>query len=160
MDELQLRHQSYNENLIKEKFNYKRFIEYLNFYGWSWEINPENSEKNCHGSDITITKDGKTYEVDLKGCQSKYDTVALSYQRSYDGVNWFSTLKETKITDWFVFVDELGNLYKIDFKEVLVNINSYKKSTASKNKAGHFNKVLLIDKDCLERLIMKRRIVK
>ena len=161
MDERALRNASYDVNLAKEKYEYSVFIKWLEENGWSYEVNPENSDKNIHGSDITIWKlPEHKMEIDLKGCQRKYDNVALSYERSYDGIKWFSTLHENKITTHFIFIDEIGNIFCIAYDDVRLRFHSYEQRTAKTDLAGHHNKVILIPKKSLNCLrAIRRRII-
>ena len=160
INEKQLRNSSYANNLDTEKYEYSVFIKWLNENGYTYTINPADSEKNIHGSDITITKNGYTHEIDLKGCKSQYECVPLSYARSYDGVYWFNPLnRNSKITTDFVWIDEVGNIYSKSFDNILEELDSYRKTRANINRAGHFNKVVLISKDGLIRLKTARRIV-
>ena len=139
---------SYYRNLEKEQKLTETFIKWCKNNHVRYRINPTDSSKNLLGSDITIRYNNKTYEVDLKGCQYRYDTVALSYSRSYDGIHWADCLaKSNKITDLYVFIDELDNIYGITREEVIFRFDDYRKSEAAKENAGHHNKVIIIPKD-------------
>lgn len=139
---------SYYRNLEKEKKLTETFINWCKNNHIRYRINPTDSSKNLLGSDVTIKYNDRIYEVDLKGTQYRYDTVALSYSRSYDGIRWEDCLtKSNKITDLYIFIDELDNIYGITREEVIFRFDDYKKSEASKENAGHHNKVIIIPKD-------------
>lgn len=143
-----LRDKSYAENLKKENKLTETFINWCKNNHIRYRINPTDSSKNLLGSDVTIKYNNRIYEVDLKGTQYRYDTVALSYSRSYDGIRWEDCLtKSNKITDVYIFIDELDNIYGITREEVIFRFDDYKKSEASKENAGHHNKVIIIPKD-------------
>jgi hypothetical protein len=163
--EVNLRAPIYDVNLDKEREELKRFINYLKFYPgffetYYYEVNPANSSKNLMGSDITLYGPRDAVEVDLKGFDSKYKTVALTVQRSDDDVVWRDALSEKKITDSFVFIDELGNMYGMSMiaarklaKDALdKKPNAYKITEVPAETAGHYQKALIIPLKDLEPL--------
>ena len=150
IEERKQRENSYYNNLKKEERITKVFIQWCKDNHYRYRVNPTDTSANLLGSDITIQKSGIKYEVDLKGCQYKYNTVALSYQRSYDGHTWKDCLSsKTKITDLYVFIDELNNIYGITRDEILFRFNKYHKTNGSLENCGHYQKLILIPKDDL-----------
>lgn len=146
MDERKLRDNSYAENLLKEQRITQVFIRWCQINGWRYRINPTDSSLNKKGSDVTVSKNGKHLEIDLKGCMYKYENVALSYKRSYDNIHWFSTL-DNKITTNYVFIDELDNIYSIALDDIKLIFDDLHKTEVDKSKAGHYQKCVLIPKD-------------
>ena len=150
--ERSLRDESYEENLSYERHITEVFIRWCKINGFRYRINPTDSSFNLLGSDVTIKKGNIKYEVDLKGCRHKYNTVALSYERRYDGITWRQIFNDKKITDLYVFIDELDNIYGITKDEILFRFDFFKKTTVDKQTAGHFQKCILIPKEELKLL--------
>ena len=142
---------SYGVNLDKEARITKVYCDWCDKHGISYEVNPADSKMNCLGCDVTVNNGHKAY-IDIKGCVSRYDTVCLTYERSYDGKNWRPVLNEHKITSAYVFIDELDNIYSISMHELKEAFDSFKKTTASPDKAGHWQRVILIPKYMLHAL--------
>lgn len=142
---------SYYRNLEKEARLTQVFIRWCQINKWRYRINPTDSSLNKKGSDVTICKNGRHLEIDLKGCMYKYGNVALSYKRSYDNIHWFSTL-DTKITNCYVFIDELDNIYSIALDDIKLIFDDLHKTEVDKSKAGHYQKCILIPKDYLQML--------
>lgn len=138
------RDKSYAKNLVKEDRITKVYLAYLTAKGIEYIVNPTDSEKNKLGSDITVFN-GRKYEIDLKGCENKYSTVCLSYERSYDGKTWYSTI-ENRITSAYVFIDEWNNIYSISKAEIFANFDKYKKTEVNPETGGHHQKSILIPK--------------
>lgn len=157
--EVNLRAPVYNVNLDKERDELRRFIYFIKFYNFfdypRYKINPTNSLKNIMGSDITLYDfEGNTTEIDLKGFNSNYKTVALTVKRSDDNVVWRDALSNKKITDEFVFIDELGNMYGLmmDKAREFCKNNTYKVVDVPAETAGHYQKAMIIPLKDLEPL--------
>lgn len=158
---IDLRAPVYDVNLDKEREELKRFINFIKFYDFfeclAYEVNPANSSKNLMGSDITLYGPYNGMEVDLKGFNSDYKTVALTVQRSDDNISWRDALSNKKITDEFVFIDELGNMYGLtmDKARELYKNNTYKVVDVPAETAGHYQKAMIIPLKELEHLASK-----
>lgn len=138
------RDESYAKNLAKEARVTKVYCDYLTTNGIEYTVNPTDSEMNKMGSDITIFN-GRKCEIDLKGCENKYSTVCLSYERSYDGKSWYNTI-DNRITSAYVFIDEWNNIYSISKAEVFANFDKYKKTEVNPENGGHWQRSMLIPK--------------
>jgi hypothetical protein len=145
------RHPIYYDNLKTEERNMAVFLDWCKTNHFRYKLHPNDTAMNMKGSDITIARSGHKFEIDIKGCQSEYATVALSYERSEDGVNYFPTLGEHKNTDYFVFIDENGCIYSISMNDVLLYKDSFSKTIVPPEKGGHWNKVVIIPKELLRR---------
>ena len=145
------RDKSYQNNLIKESKITEVFVNWCISHNYNYKVYPTNTRENIRGCDIAVYTGEMFMFVDLKGCQNKYDTVCLSYQRSYDGEHWFDTLNNRMTTD-YVFIDEFGYMYTIAKEDVISNLNNYKKVYVSPKKAGHYQRTALIPKSELKRL--------
>jgi hypothetical protein len=164
------RNSVYSDNLGKERLEIQRIVNLirnrdLQSDAWReatvdysyYKINPENSDENKKGSDVTLSDAyGNTTEIDLKGFKSSYDTVALTIDRSYDGTHWFNKLSGHFTTDMFVFIDELGNAYGLTIEKAREladgkpcrhsdgTIKPCEIRTVSPKKAGWWNKMMKI----------------
>lgn len=148
------RDKSYQNNLIKEAKITEVFVNWCINNNYNYKVYPTNTKENIRGCDVAVYT-GETFMfVDLKGCQNKYDTVCLSYSRSYDGEHWFDTLNNRMTTD-YVFIDEFGYMYTITKEDVIANLTNYKKVHVSPKKAGHYQRAALIPKSELKRLPTK-----
>lgn len=147
------RDKTYKDNLIKENKITEVFINYCRKAQYLCKVNPTDSEANLKGCDVEITDTftNLRLNIDLKGCQSKYNNVCLSYARSYDGTSWFNTL-ENKITSAYVFIDELDQIYFISKSKILENLENYKHVTVNPKTAGHWQQAVLIPKKDLKLL--------
>lgn len=141
------RHKSYETNLAKEAKITQVFLQWCDENKYLYKVNPTDSLENRKGCDVEIanTITGIRMKVDLKGCQNKYDNICLSYERSYDGEHWFSTLNN-RTTSVYIFIDEDDNMLAIRKTDVLANLDNYKKVIVSPKTAGHYNKCILIPK--------------
>ena len=145
------RDKSYQNNLVKESKITEVFVNWCINHNHNYKVYPTNTKENIRGCDVAVYT-GETFMlVDLKGCQNKYATVCLSYSRSYDGEHWFDTLNNRITTD-YVFIDEFDHMYTIAKEDVIANLASYKKVYVSPEKAGHYQKAVLIPKSELRQL--------
>ena len=143
---------SYERNLVKEERLTEVFINWCKINGISYKVNPTDSTENKAGCDIEIWGssgnandiNNKMY-IDLKGCQNKYANICLSYERSYDGKRWFSTLNNRTTTD-YVFIDEFDNMLWLPKDELVQNIQNFKTVNVSPSTAGHWQRCVLIPK--------------
>lgn len=174
--EMDLRAPVYSVNLDKERLEIQRMVTLIRNedyhsdtwcestvdYAW-YEVNPADSDENKRGSDITLYGPYNTTEIDLKGFQSSYDTVALTVERSDDDVTWRDALSNKKITDMFIFINELGDMYMLSMNKArkLAEDALAKKPNACKivrvlpKTAGHYQKVMKIPLEELEHLADK-----
>ena len=146
------RDKSYQNNLIKESKITEVFVNWCINHNYNYKVYPTNTKENIRGCDVAVYTGEAFMFVDLKGCRNKYDTVCLSYSRSYDGEHWFDTLNNRITTD-YVFIDEFGYMYTITKEDVIANLNSYKKVYVAPKKAGHHQRAALIPKSELKRLL-------
>lgn len=146
------RDESYQNNLIKESKITEVFVNWCINHNYTYKVHPTNTKENIRGCDVAVYT-GETFMlVDLKGCGNRYNTVCLSYSRSYDGEHWFDTLSNRITTD-YVFIDELGYMYTIAKEDVVANLTNYKKVYVGPEKAGHYQRAVLIPKSELKRLL-------
>ena len=157
MNERELRHESYKTNSDKEDLERKFWDDVLApYFGVTkYQHHPEDSWYNKAGADITAWFGTIRRRIDLKGYQDRYDTVAISYARSYDGINWRDTMLG-RITDDFIFADpEAGTAYvmtKSMWNEIRNSPEiwqSLERRTVPPSRGGHWNKVVLIPKSIL-----------
>lgn len=146
------RDKSYQNNLIKESKITEVFVNWCINQNHNYKVYPTNTNENIRGCDVVVYTGEVFMFVDLKGCQNKYDTVCLSYQRSYDCKHWFDTLNNRITTD-YVFIDEFGYMYTIAKEDVIANLANYKKVDVIPKKAGHYQRAALIPKSELKRLM-------
>lgn len=148
-----LRDKSYSGNLQKEARITQMFIEWCRKNHIRYRINPTDSQLNCDGSDVSVNINGEHWEVDIKGTSAAFDTCCLSYERSYDGVHYWDCLfNSKKNTTLYIFIEEDGDIYGITRDEILFRFPDYKKTTAKPDKAGHWQKCILIPKSELRML--------
>lgn len=144
-NERKWRNQSYAANLAKEQKITEIFIKWCKRNHYRYRVNQTDSSLNLLGSDVTISKFGNHYEVDIKGFRAGYTNVPLSYERSLDNIHWTKIFNGKKITDYYCFICiETEEVYFISKDEILLNFDSYKKTTADAQNAGHWQKLLLI----------------
>ena len=146
------RDKSYQNNLIKESKITEVFVNWCINHNYNYKVYPTNTKENIRGCDVAVYNGEIFMFVDLKGCRNKYDTVCLSFSRSYDGEHWFDTLNNRMTTD-YVFIDEFGYMYTITKEDVIANLTNYKKVYVSPKTAGHYQRAALIPKSELKRLI-------
>lgn len=140
---------SYEANLSKEAKITKVFTDWCDKNGWAYRINPTDSELNLRGSDITIGNKttGRRLHIDLKGCMSRFPTVALSYERSYDGVHWNKVFDSSKVTNYYCFICvDSGDIGFLSKDEIVANLANYKKTESKPGTSGHYQRLVLIDK--------------
>lgn len=144
-NERKCRDSSYEANLSKEKKITETFIKWCKCNRYRYRINPTDSFKNCIGEDAYISKHGVSASVDIKGFHTGYENVPLTYERSLDNIHWTKIFNGKKITDYYCFICiETEEVYFISKDEILLNFDSYKKTTADAKNAGHWQKLLLI----------------
>ena len=154
MNEKQLRHESYKTNSDKEDLERKFWDDVLApYFGVvKWIHHPEDSWYNKAGNDCTAWFGKIKRNLDFKGFNDEFDTVCLSYARSYNGEKWFDTLY-SRITTDYVFVDAARNACYILTKSKLDEMRntpelwgSFKKVTVEPERAGHWQRAVLIPK--------------
>lgn len=144
-NERKWRNQSYQVNLAKEQKITQIFIEWCKRNHYRYRVNPTDSSANLLGSDVTLSKSGNHYECDLKGFQSSYDTVALSYERSLDGIHWTKIFNNNKITTHYIFIDpNTEDIYCISYENVKLLFDECEKREVSDKTAGHHQKIIKI----------------
>lgn len=144
-NERKWRNSSYQTNLAKEQKITEIFIKWCKRNHYRFRINPTDSSANLLGSDVTISKSGSHYEIDIKGFRSSYDTVALSYERSLDGIHWTKLFNSNKITTHYVFIDpETEDIYCISYENVKFIFDDCEKVEVSAQTAGHYQKIIKI----------------
>lgn len=157
MNERELRHSSYIINSSKETREREFFDNFLTKYFniTKWIHHPEDSWYNKAGNDCTAWFGNIKRNLDFKGFNDEFDTVCLSYARSYDGVKWFDTLYSRVTTD-YIFIDVERNACYILTKSKLDEMRntpeiwgSFKKVTVEPERAGHWQKAVLIPKELL-----------
>lgn len=157
MNERELRNEIYKTNSDKEDLERNFFdsvlAPYFNIV--KWIHHPEDSWYNKAGNDCTAWFGTIKRNLDFKGFNDEFDTVCLSYARSYDGVKWFNTLY-SRITTDYVFIDVERNACYILTKSKLDEMRntpeiwgSFKKVTVEPERAGHWQKTVLIPKELL-----------
>lgn len=145
------RDKSYQNNLIKESKITEVFVNWCINHNYNYKVYPTNTKENTRGCDVAVYAGETVMFVDLKGCGNSYNTVCLSYSRSYDGEHWFDTLNN-RITTHYVFIDEFGYMYAIAKEDVIANLNNYKTVYVSPKNAGHHQRAVLIPKSKLKQL--------
>lgn len=143
--ERQQRDQSYYNNLKKEEHITKVFVQWCKDNHYRYRVNPTDHPRNLLGEDIYIKKGDLTASIDIKGFHAGYENVPLTYERSLDNIHWTKIFNGKKITDYYCFICiETEDVYFISKDEILINFDSYKKTTADAKNAGHWQKLLLI----------------
>lgn len=157
MNEKELRDESYKTNSSKEDLERKFWDDVLApYFGViKWIHHPEDSWYNKAGNDCTAWFGKIKRNLDFKGFNDEFDTVCLSYARSYNGDKWFDTLYSRITTDYF-FIDAARNACYILTKSKLDEMRntpeiwgSFKKVTVAPERAGHWQKAVLIPKELL-----------
>lgn len=157
MNEKELRNESYKTNSDKEDLERKFWDDVLApYFGVvKWIHHPEDSWYNKAGNDCTAWFGKIKRNLDFKGFNDEFDTVCLSYARSYNGDKWFDTLYSRITTDYF-FIDAARNSCYILTKSKLDEMRntpeiwgSFKKVTVEPERAGHWQKAVLIPKTML-----------
>lgn len=157
MNEKELRNESYKTNSDKEDLEREFFDKFITkyFHITKWIHHPEDSWYNKAGADITAWFGSIRRRIDLKGYDDKYNTVALSYARSYDNIKWRDTMLG-RITDDFIFVDPEAETSYILTKSMWEEIrntpevwNSLERREVPPSRGGHYNRVVLIPKSML-----------
>ena len=157
MNEKQLRDKSYKTNSDKEELERKFWDDVLApYFGVTkYQHHPEDTWYNKAGNDCTAWFGKIKRNLDFKGYQDNYDTVAISYKRSYDGVKWMDTMLGKITTDW-VFIDPEAKTCYIMTKSIWDEIRgtpeiwqSLERRTVEPSRGGHWNKVVKIPKSML-----------
>lgn len=157
MNEKELRNESYKTNSDKEDLERNFFDNFLTKYFniTKWIHNPEDSWYNKAGSDVTAYFGNIKRQIDLKGYSDSYDTVALSYGRSYDGEKWFSPMIGKITTDWFFIDPEAKTCYILtlsrwnEIRNTPEIWQSLERRTVEPSRGGHWQKVVKIPKSML-----------
>lgn len=161
MNEKALRNEIYKSNSDKEDLEREFFdsvlVPYFNIK--KYRHNPTDSWANKSGSDVTAYFGNIKRQIDLKGYDDSYDTVALSYGRSYDGENWFSPMIGKITTDWFFIDPEAGTCYILtlsrwnEIRNTPEIWQSLERRTVEPSRGGHWQKVVKIPKSMLWKVV-------
>lgn len=160
MNEKELRDESYKTNSSKEDLERNFFDSVLAPYFniKKYKHNPIDSWANKAGSDVTAYFGNIKRQIDLKGYDDNYDTVALSYGRSYDGEKWFSPMIGKITTDWFFIDPEARTCYVLtlgrwnEIRNTPEIWQSLERRTVEPSRGGHWQKVVKIPKSMLWRV--------